>query len=159
VDKIIRKAGTIAAIPFKRKLLDATICTGSSWWALTSEFGRYVLNFVSEHGEYDCYFRYLHSSDEHYFQTILENSPFAHQAAPVITYTGRGMWKMANLHLIHPSLKKIYTAAEFGEIMASKRCFVRKVNTGVSTSLLDMIDTAVGVSEPTEECLHAAIKT
>jgi len=146
VDKMFRKAGTIAAIPFKRRLLDATICTGSSWWALTSEFGRYVLNFILEHSEYDRYFRYLHCPEEHYFHTILENSPFVSEASPVLTYTGRGMWKTANLHVIHPSLKKVYTALEFDEVMASKRCFLRKVNTGPSTSLLDMIDVAVGVN-------------
>jgi hypothetical protein len=145
VDKFFRKTGTIAAIPFKRRLLDATICTGSQWWAITSEFGRYVLRFISEHKEYDRYFKYLHSPDEHYFQTILENSPFAQEASPVLTYTGRGMWKMANLHLIHPSLKKIYTATEFDEVMSSNRCFVRKVNTGPSTSLLDQIDVSIGL--------------
>ena len=145
IDKFFRKTGTIAAIPFKQKLLEATICTGSQWWAITSEFGRYVLKFVSEHEEYDRYFKYLHSSDEHYFQTILENSPFAQEASPVLIYTGRGMWKTANLHLIHPSLKKIYTAADFDEVMSSSRCFVRKVNTGVSTSLLDQIDVSIGL--------------
>jgi hypothetical protein len=151
VDKFLRKAGTIAAIPLKRKLLRDTICTGSSWWAITSEFGAYILSFVSEHDEYEHYFKYLHGPEELYFHTILENSPFVHEAAPVLTYTGRGMWKTANLHVIHPSLKKIYTAAEFGEIMASNRCFVRKVNTGASTSLLDQIDASIGLGQDQSE--------
>jgi hypothetical protein len=155
VDKLFRKAGTIAAMPLKRKLLEATICTGSSWWAITSEFGKYALNFISDHEEYERYFRYLHCPEEHYFQTILENSPFAHEAAPVLAYTGRGMWKTANLHVIHPSLKKIYTSVEFDEVMASKRCFVRKVNTGASTSLLDRIDKSIGVSWLTDESILA----
>ena len=146
VDKLFRKAATIAAIPFKRKLLEATICTGSSWWAITSEFGRFVVKFISEHEEYDRYFRYLHCPEEHYFHTILENSPFVHEASPILPYTGRGMWKTANLHLIHPSLKKIYTEVDFEEVMASKRCFVRKVNTGASTLLLVRIDKTIGVS-------------
>ncbi len=145
-DKALRKAITTAAIPLKRRLLDGTICTGSSWWAITSEFGRYALEFISGHEEYERYFKYLHCPEEHYFQTILENSPFVHEASPVLTYTGRGMWKTANLHVIHHSLKKIYTAAEFEEVMQSKRCFVRKVNTDASTLLLDRIDASVGLS-------------
>jgi hypothetical protein len=145
VDKFLRKAATTAVMPFKRPLLEAVLCTGSSWWAITSEFAAYVLKFVSDHKEYDRYFRYLHSSDEHYFQTILENSPFAHEAAPVLPYTGRGMWKTANLHVIHPSLKKIYTAADFDEVMSSNRCFVRKVTTRTSTPLLDQIDESIGL--------------
>lgn len=146
LDKLLRKAGRIAAIPFKRNLLAATICMGSTWWAITSDFGRYVLKFAAEHEEYNSFFRYVHSPDEHYFQTVLQNSPFADEAPPIIAYTGRGSWKTANLHLIHHSLRKIYTAAEFDEIMISKRCFVRKVNTEASTSLLTRIDKSLGLS-------------
>jgi hypothetical protein len=56
------------------------------------------------------------------------------------------MWRTANLHLIHPSLRKIYTEADFEEVMAANRCFVRKVNTAASSRLLDQIDGAIGLT-------------
>lgn len=147
LDKVIRKLATIAAIPVKRKLLQATICTGSSWWALTPDCGYFILEFVKEHPEYDHFFRYVHCPEEHYFHTIVQNSPFGGEAPPVLPYRGRGMWKTANLHVIHPSLRKIYTAADFEEVMQSNRCFVRKVTTGISTTLLDRIDIEVSANE------------
>jgi hypothetical protein len=146
LDKLLRKFATIAAMPVKRKLLQATICTGSSWWALTSDCGRFILKFVDEHQEYDRFFRYIHCPEEHYFHTIVQNSPFVGEAAPILPYRGRGMWKTANLHVIHPSLRKIYTAADFDDVMRSNRYFVRKVTTRLSTALLDKIDVEINLS-------------
>ena len=147
LDKILRKLATIAAIPVKRKLLQATICTGSSWWALTPDFGHFILKFVDQHSEYDRFFKYIHCPEEHYFHTIVQNTPFVREAVPILAYRGRGMWRTANLHVIHPSLRKIYTEADFDEVMQSNRCFVRKVTTALSTTLLDRIDVHIGMSK------------
>jgi hypothetical protein len=55
-------------------------------------------------------------------------------------YTGKGMWKKANIHVVHPSLKKIYTLSDFDELLATGKLFVRKVNTLQSTPLMDKLD-------------------
>jgi hypothetical protein len=146
VDKIVRKAATIALAPFKRKLPAGMMCTGSSWWALTPEFGRYFLQTAGENEEFERYYKFLMSPEEYCFHTVLQNSPFVDEAPPVLPYQGRGMWRTANLHLIHPSLRKIYTEADFEEVMAANRCFVRKVNTAASSRLLDQIDGAIGLT-------------
>jgi hypothetical protein len=146
IDKYVRRAASILAIPFRRRLLNGTICTGSMWWALTPEFGRYVLDTAARDTAYEKYFKFLHGPDEVYFHTVLQNSPFVDEAPPVLAYQGRGMWRTANLHLIHPSLRKIYTEAEFNEVMAANRCFVRKVNTVASSKLLDQIDDMIGLT-------------
>jgi hypothetical protein len=99
-----------------------------------------MLSFGEQHPEYEQFFRYTHCPEEHYFHTIVQNSHYASEAAAITPYTGRGMWKTANLHIIHPSLKKIYTLADLDEIRKSSRCFVRKVTTAFSTELLDQID-------------------
>jgi hypothetical protein len=132
-------------MPIKRKLLEGMICTGSSWWALTPDCCRYILKFVTEHQEYDEFFRYIHCPEEHYFHTIVQNSPFVDEAVPILPYRGRGMWKTANLHVIHKSLRKIYTDADFDEVIQSNRCFVRKVTTDRSKTLLDRIDSEIGI--------------
>jgi Core-2/I-Branching enzyme len=152
LDKLLRKLATIAVTPVERKLLAATICTGSSWWALTPDCGRFILNFAAEHEEYNRFFKYVHCPEEHYFHTIVQNSPFSGEAAPILTYSGRGMWKTANLHVIHPSLRKIYTDADFDEVMRANRCFVRKVMTALSTTLLDKIDVEVGCDKQMDAC-------
>jgi core-2/I-Branching enzyme len=143
IDKAVRKFATIAMTPIKRKLLPVTICTGSSWWALTRECAQFIVDFSAQQPEYNAYFKWLHCPEEHYFHTIIENSHFAAEAPPMLTYTGRGMWKTANLHVIHPSLRKIYTDADLPEIAESGKCFVRKVTTLHSSLLLDKIDSAI----------------
>lgn len=145
IDRGLRKLATIILTPFKRKLPEQTLCTGSTWWAMTGELGRYVLAFSQQCVDYERFFRYTHSPDELYFQTILQNSLFVREGPPVLTYSGRGMWKTANLHVIDPSLRKIYTASDFDELMASGRCFVRKVTTTASSALLDRLDLELGL--------------
>ena len=146
IDRGLRKIATILLSPFKRKLPEQMLCTGSTWWAITEEFGRYVLAFSRQFVSYERYFKYLHSPDEVYFQTILQVSPFVREAPPILPYSGRGMWRTANLHVIDPSLRKLYIETDFNELMASKRCFVRKVTTAMSTSLLDRIDSELDLA-------------
>jgi hypothetical protein len=146
VDKVVRKTAATALLPFKRKLPAGMLCTGSQWWALTPEFGRYFLRTAGENEEFERYFKFLTSPEEYCFPSVLQNSPFVDEAPPVLAYQGRGMWRTANLHLIHPSLQKIYTETDFEEVMAANRCFVRKVNTAASSRLLDQIDEAIGLT-------------
>ena len=53
------------------------------------------------------------------------------------------MWRMANFHVVHPSLSKIYVVEDFDQLINSERCFVRKVTTAQSTGLMNRIDAAL----------------
>jgi hypothetical protein len=140
-DKILRKLATISVRPIRRSLpKDLVPCEGSQWWALTEECVRCLLTMVRERPELSRLYRYAMAPDEHFFHTLVQNSPFVTEAAPIMPYTGKGMWKKANIHVIHPSLKKIYTLADFDELMATGKLFVRKVNTLQSTPLMDKLD-------------------
>jgi hypothetical protein len=139
-DKVLRKLATLALTPIRRTLPVGTICTGSSWWAMTAECARYVVAFAEIDREYAPFFRYVLASDEYYFHTVIQNSKFLPEAVPITPYQGRGMWRTANLHVIHPSLTRIYALDHFDEIMGSGRYFVRKVTSEISGPLLDRID-------------------
>jgi len=54
--------------------------------------------------------------------------------------SGSGVWDAANLHLIDPSLSRWFEAADYEEIVASDRWFVRKVGSGISGDLCDRLD-------------------
>jgi hypothetical protein len=141
VDKVIRKIATVAAMPIRRSLPNGLIpCEGSQWWALTEECARCLLTMVRERPELSQLYRYAMAPDEHFFHTLVQNSPFVDEAAPLMPYTGKGMWKKANFHIIHPSLKKIYTLADMDELIDSDKLFVRKVNTAQSTPLLEVLE-------------------
>jgi Core-2/I-Branching enzyme len=140
-DKILRKLATISVRPIKRSLPEGLVpCEGSQWWVLTEECVQYLLTMVRERPELSHLYRYAMAPDEHFFHTLVQNSPFATEAAPIMPYTGKGMWKKANIHVVHPSLKKVYALDDFDELMATGKFFVRKVNTLQSTALMDKLD-------------------
>lgn len=113
---------------------------GSSWWALTPQCCQYILNYVSSNPGFVEMNRQTFAPDEHFYHTLVGNSPFAAHSDGLQPFQGRGTWRLANLHLIHPSLAKTYTETDYEEITASGKLFVRKVTTLQSTPLLNRLD-------------------
>lgn len=113
---------------------------GSNWWALTPAAARYAVHELERNHLIAKTYRRTFASDEQVFHTLIGNSNFHQFATGEIPFTGRGTYKAANLHLIHPSLAKTYTIHDFKEIADSDRYFVRKVDSVHSRSLLDCID-------------------
>lgn len=141
IDKVIRRIATVAARPIRRSLPHGLIpCEGSQWWALTEDCARCLLTMVRKRPELSRLYRYAMAPDEHFFHTLVQNSPFVDEAPPLMPYTGKGMWKKANFHVIHPSLKKIYTLADIDELLSADKLFVRKVSTAQSTALIDVLE-------------------
>jgi hypothetical protein len=146
LDKAIRKVATLLVRPIRRALPVGLVpCEGSQWWALTEECARCLLDSVDQRPELSRLYRYAMVPDEHFFHTLVQNSPFASEAAPISPYSGKGMWKKANFHVINPFLQKICTLNDFEEVMASGKLFVRKVMTSESTPLMDKIDRSIAV--------------
>lgn len=140
LDKSIRKTLGILARPYKKTpLKDITPCFGSQWWAITPSCAQYILDYVKEHPEFFQYFKTAFSPDEYFFHTIIGNSPFLKNSDGFQKYEGRGTYKMANLHVIHPSLTKIYTIRDFNELKNSDKYFVRKITTRDSQDLVGKI--------------------
>ena len=109
---------------------------GSQWWALTPETAGYLAAHPHE-AALKRFLRYAKAPDEIYFHTLLANSPLQHTVEPV---TGSGVWDAANLHLIDPSLSRWFQAADYEEVVASGRWFVRKVGSDISRDLCDRLD-------------------
>ena len=125
---------------------EPTICGlvpyhGSAYWALTRECVEYVVNFFDTRKDVSDYYYPTWAPEEQYFHTVVRVSPFAASVDAPLHFTGRGMYKTANLHLIHPLLSaKWYGAGDFEDVRMSGKYFVRKVRTDLSTPLLDRID-------------------
>jgi hypothetical protein len=109
---------------------------GSQWWALTPEAVGYLVSHPLE-GPAKRFLRFSKAPDEIYFHTLLAHSPLRHSVKRV---SGSGVWDAANLHLIDPSLSRWFEAADYEEIVASDRWFVRKVGSGISGDLCDRLD-------------------
>lgn len=138
-DKTVRSLGNKLAL---RNHWDASIIPyfGSQWWALTPPCAKYVLDFVKENPDFYDVNKYTFSPDEHFFHTIVGNSPFREKSDGVQKFVQRGTWRMANLHIIHSSLSKWYAMKDWDNIIVSDKLFVRKLNTAVSGELVNSIN-------------------
>lgn len=125
----------------KKPQLDGIkVCWGSAYWALTKDCADYILKYTELHPEY---LHWAHSSfavDEHFFHTLVGNSEFLQASDGFLPYQGNKTYLMANLHLVHESMRKIYTEDDFEELLVSDMFFVRKVVSGLSSGLLDRLD-------------------
>lgn len=140
-NRIVRALLQKAFSPIKRKVPEGLVpYFGSQWWALSHACCSYILDKYEKDAQLRAFWRFTLAPDEHFFHTIVGNSPFAETCDGLQPFTGRGTYKLANLHLIDASLAKVFTEADFDEIRNSDKLFVRKVSSTDSKPLLDRID-------------------
>ena len=113
---------------------------GSDWWAISSGLARYMLAFYQEHPAFVDYFKNSFSPNETIWQTIAFHSPYADRCiltkGPV-----DGLEQLTPLTYIEYGEEiKVFTEEDFGTLMDSGKLFFRKVMTGKSDKLMDMID-------------------
>ena len=117
---------------------------GSSWWALTGNAARYVLDVVARQPALVEFFENTRSPDESFFQTILANSSFAPAIRRSLIYCD---WTR---HGSHPALITAAHVEQFakpGPVMAGgvygsgELCFARKFpdDGGAMTRLVDAV--------------------
>ena len=108
---------------------------GLSYWALSNEAIRYVMNFLEAHPEYERFFKSTLISDEFFFQTILMNSPLKEE---VVNNSYR--------YLIWYGKSRnpgVLTMADFSHLCSSDCLFARKFDPKVDEEILDMIDSVL----------------
>lgn len=138
-DKLIRKCLRALKIPnrWDKRMIPYF---GHTWCALTPECCKHVLDFHDNNPWFYEMNKDTMAPDEHYYHTIIGNSPFASNADGLQVYQGRGLWRLVNFHLICPSLQKWFTLEDWDEVYASDKLFVRKVNSKTGAGLVGEID-------------------
>lgn len=146
-DKSVRKALRKLGIPNKwsNKVIPYF---GHTWCALTPQCCEYILDYHNDNPWFYESNKQTFSPDEHYFHTIIGNSPFNSKADGLQAYEGRGLWRLVNTHLICPSLQKWYTLDDWEQIISSDKLFVRKVNSISGGSLVEEIDAQILINSP-----------
>ncbi len=138
LDKAVRRVGNMLRLP--NAWPEGVVpYFGSQWWALTADCCRYVLDFVDRHPEFVEANRLSFSPDEHFFHTIVGNSPFAAAADGLQPFEGVGTYRMANLHVIDPSLQRWFIEDDWPMLSASDKYFVRKVGSATGAGLVARI--------------------
>lgn len=113
---------------------------GSAYWALTPQCAKFIIDYTNQHKDILKWAKSSFAPDEHYFHTIIGNSQFLHNSDGFFSEQGNKTYLMANLHVIHESMRKIFTALDFDDLIHSDKFFVRKVMSKPSDELLNRID-------------------
>jgi hypothetical protein len=138
-EKILRKIAT--KFNFINRWNDAVIpCFGSQWCALTVDCCQHIIDYQRNNPWYREMNRLTFSPDEHYYHTIVGNSPYADMSDGVQHFEGRGTWRLANFHIIDETLAKWFTIRDWDQIATSDKLFVRKVRTLDGTELVARIN-------------------
>jgi hypothetical protein len=136
----------------KRKFITNMIpYRGSTSWSLNQNTIEYIINFLNspESNSFKKYFKYVHNSDEIFFQTIVLNSPFANQCK----YYKRDIIDLscpmknenkASLHYIDWNSDRenpaVFDEEDFEHLKKSDKLFARKFDEVKSEKLLNRID-------------------
>ena len=118
-------------------------CFGPTHFALTADYLAYLESLVTD--EIEAFFRTTFCPEELFYMTLAASGPRrinngATRPDGSEPFVGRGNWRYANLHVIDPSLTRIFTAQDWSEVASTDKLFLRKLSMKDSRSLLDRID-------------------
>jgi hypothetical protein len=115
---------------------------GSQWWSITRDCAEYIDAFCSENPTFLRSYRSIYAPDEHFFHTIIANSPFVASALPETPDMGAQSLYGAPLHLVHPSGNRAFGDKEEDLRLAleTDKFFIRKVSSYNCGRLLDQVD-------------------
>jgi len=114
---------------------------GGTHFAVTASCLREMEALVTP--EIEHYFAAIFCPEEKFYQSLVMCTRFA-SATPAggfEDYVGPGNWRYANLHLIDPTLIRVFTEEDWPEVASSDAFFIRKIVTGPSTGLRTKIKT------------------
>lgn len=123
-----------------RALGDLTPYGGSTWWALTADACRYVLDFMGRRPDLVRYFKGTEYADETFLHTILGNSPFRARVKRNLTYTdwSAGGASPANIGAAHLAFFESTTRFGDGAYGDGPIIFARKFGDGDGALLQEL---------------------
>ena len=106
---------------------------GSTWWCLTGNCVKYILDAVNRNCEIENFFRYTKFPDEQFFQTLVMNSPFAQNAL------SENLWYLdwSEVNASHP---KTLDMGDFPALTHTPALYARKLDDRNGSQLFDRID-------------------
>ena len=148
IKRCINKVNTLVPILFRKDFTRTDggerfeFFWGHAQWLLTGECAEYVLNFYDNNEKLNHYFQRTFSPDETYFTSIVLNSGYSRKTLhagpePLQKYVRN--WR--NLHYFnYTGSTQFFTEADYETLVNDQALFCRKVNTKLSSKLLDMLD-------------------
>lgn len=115
----------------------------SGYFSCNREQAQYILYTVEKYPKISRYFRYCFVPEEMTIPTVMFNSPFKQNAMDTGQTIYHGLSSLASLHeFFYSGEIKTYTEFDFTALLDSGKMFCRKVVSGVSDTLVEMINHA-----------------
>jgi len=112
---------------------------GSQWWALRGDCAAYIKGVADGDRDLMRLFERVGVPDEHFFQTVIANSPFRDRLSRTDTRAVQGVtyndWERGS--------PKVLGVEDFERLIASHALFARKFDMAQDSAILDMIDAYV----------------
>lgn len=116
---------------------------GAAQWAVTRECAEYMISFMKTHPRFNAKMKIMQFPDEEYFHTVVHNSRFRTHCSAYDEPEKRWLVNWRNLtYFEFPKEVTVLTEKDFDKVMAQPDLFCRKVRTGESDRLMDLIDEA-----------------
>lgn len=122
---------------------DMELYYGCAQWAVTRELAEYFDVFEQTHPKFNRRMKHMKFPDEEYFHTITHNSTFKERCLYHDEPEARWLVNWRNLHYFEfPKEVTVFTKSDYDRLRARKEeeLFCRKVRTGESEELMDMLD-------------------
>lgn len=114
------------------------VYVGSQWTALTKECAKYIVKIIEEEKCISKYFSHTYSPDELVIPTIVFNSEFCNNAVEI---TQKIFSELAPLHYLnYTDHIWDYDEKDYYTLVESKKMFVRKLISGKSEKLIEMLE-------------------
>jgi len=137
-DRIIRKI--MSGLKFDNKWAkDVEPYRGHTWCIITAKCCAYILDYIEKNPWYYEMNNYTFAPDEHFFHTIIANSPFSSNSDGLQKCSG-SLYSVGSTHLIDPSLTHWFNLDDWERIANSERYFVRKIRSLDGSELVKKID-------------------
>lgn len=114
-------------IPFRSNLKEYELYKGSNWFTLSGDCVKYILKYLEDNPKYIMDYKYTICADEHFFQTLILNSPFE---KTVINNTLR------EIHWDGGPNPRVYTIKDYDLLCNSLSLFARKFDLAVDDEVI-----------------------
>jgi hypothetical protein len=151
--KILRKFSNIFKLNLRKRSVSylnekvADIFFGSDWWAITYNCAKYVYDSLCKEKKFLRYISTAYVPSELCINSIVFNSEFGNNAIIMpknfsLSIPGDVAFeRISPLHYLEYREKmNTLVKSDYDTILKSNKIFIRKAETGISDSLLDLID-------------------
>ena len=117
---------------------------GAAQWAVTRECAEYFATFYDTHRKFNKKMMHVQFPDEEYFHTIVHsNDKFRLRCIKHDEPEKRWLVNWRNIHYFEfPKEVTVFEKKDYEKLITREELFIRKVKTGISDELMDMIDAA-----------------